>query len=91
MKNCPPNTYYGPLCSIAIIQDRPRYHVKEEAALPPTKGLVQKFLILQSDETNNMHELFDHAGVGFCLFVVFFGLHCTALVPTAAARLAATS
>ena len=68
LTNCPPNTVYGPLFSIAIVQDRPKETKKKEGG---GKQFVQKFLVLQSDESNNMQEIVDHAEVSY---IITFGL-----------------
>ena len=57
--NCPPDTVYGPLFSMVIVQDRPKEFNNKKSV----KKLLQKVLYLQSDDANDMEEIIDHGGV----------------------------
>lgn len=71
MLNNPPNSWFGPLFSIAIVQDRPRerLNLKKSKEEVQVRELMQKFLVLQSDDDNRMEEIFEHGGVSFELKV----------------------
>jgi len=68
LMNCPAQTFYGPLFSMAIVQGRPK-EFKNKNKLG--KKFLQTFLVLQSDDLNNMLEIFHFGEVSCCAM-----LHC---------------